>query len=105
MVSFEEMVEESKKHAEEEKERKRQYNRMWMEDLRKQGIEPTFDEDGKSLIPPKKETWDHPSTMENSTATVLWIVAMVISLLFKNGWVLCILETIVWWKHITRHNR
>lgn len=46
---------------------------------------------------------DHPSTMENGTATILWIGAMVVSLLFKGGWALCIFETIVWWKFITRH--
>jgi hypothetical protein len=47
---------------------------------------------------------DHPNTMENGTATFLWIVVMIISILFKGGWVLCILETIIWWKFITRHN-
>ena len=47
---------------------------------------------------------DRPGTMENSTATFIWIVSMIISALFKGGWVLCILETIAWWKFITRHN-
>lgn len=45
---------------------------------------------------------DHPSTMENGTATFLWAVAMIVSLLFNGGWVLCILETIIWWRFISR---
>ena len=48
---------------------------------------------------------DHPNTMENSTATFLWVVVMVVSILFKGGWILCVLETIIWWKFITRHNK
>lgn len=46
---------------------------------------------------------DSPGTMGNGAATFFWVVAMVISALFKHGWALCILETIVWWKFITRH--
>lgn len=45
---------------------------------------------------------DHPNTMENGPATFLWIAAMVVSLLFKGGWMLCILETVVWWKFVNR---
>lgn len=47
---------------------------------------------------------DHPNTMENGTATTLWIVIMIISLLFNGGWILCILETVVWWRFINRKN-
>lgn len=47
---------------------------------------------------------DHPSTMENGTATFLWIAVMGVSILFKGGIILCVLETIIWWKFITRHN-
>ena len=45
---------------------------------------------------------DHPNTMENGPATFLWIVAMIVSLLFNGGWILCILETVVWWKFVNR---
>ena len=51
------------------------------------------------------ENCDHPNSLENSEATIVWIVAMGASILFKGGWALCILETIIWWKYITRHKR
>lgn len=47
---------------------------------------------------------DHPSTIENGTATFFWIIIMIVSMLFDGGWILCILETIIWAKFITRHN-
>jgi hypothetical protein len=105
MITFDDMIEERKKHEEEEKEFQRELNRLRMEDLRKNGIEPTFDEDGNSIIPPKKETWDHPNTMENSTATILWIVVMLVGSIFKGNWVIWIIATVVWAKFITRHNK
>ena len=46
---------------------------------------------------------DHPGTMENGTATLIWVVLMIVSALFKHGWIPCILETIIWLKFITRH--
>lgn len=105
MITFDEMIKEREKHAEEEREFRRKLNRLRMEDLRKQGIEPTFDEDGNSLIPPKKPTYDHPNTMENSTATILWIVVMIVGSIFKDRWMLWIVATVIWAKFITRHDR
>jgi hypothetical protein len=60
------------------------------------------------VAPPRKKAYpkercDHPNTIEDSTATVFWIAAMIISLLFKGGWAMCILETIAWWKFISRY--
>ena len=104
MIKFDDMIEERKKHEEEDREFRRKLNKLHMEDLRKQGIEPTFDEDGNSLIPPEKEMWDHPNTMENSTATILWIVVMLIGSIFKGNWVIWIIATVVWAKFITRHD-
>ncbi len=51
------------------------------------------------------ERYEHPDTMDNAPATILWLIAMGVSILFKGGWVLCILETIIWYKHITRWNK
>ena len=83
--------------------------KSWHQELVEKGYTPQFDEDGNSTSEFQDTSFygdcDHPSTMENSTATVLWIVVMIISLLFKGGWILCILETIAWWKHITRHKK
>lgn len=47
---------------------------------------------------------EHPNTMENSTATFFWLIAVVVLMLFKGGWVLGIIATVIWWKFITRHS-
>ena len=52
-----------------------------------------------------RKTYDHPNTMENSTATILWLVSMGVSALFVGGIILWIPETILWWKFITRHKK
>ena len=105
MITFEDMIEERKKHEEEEKEFRREINRMRIEELRAQGLEPMFDEDGNSLVPPEKTTYDHPNTIENSTATVFWIAALLIGSIFKGNWVIWIIATVIWAKFITRHDR
>lgn len=83
--------------------------RSWRQELIEKGYTPQFDEDGNSTSRFQDSGFygdcDHPNTPENSTVTIFWIVGMIISLLFKGGWALCILETIAWWKFITRHNR
>ena len=105
MITYEDMIKEREKHAEEEKEFQRKLNRMRIKELRDEGLEPMFDEDGNSLIPPEKETFDHPNTMENSTATVLWVVIMVVGSIFKDNWLIWIFATFIWFRFITRHDR
>lgn len=84
---------------------------MWRQELIEKGYTPQWgedDNDNDTQSNKNKDFYgdcDHPNTMENSTATILWIVAMIISLLFKGGWALCILETIAWVKFITRHDK
>lgn len=79
------------------------------QELIDKGYTPLWDENNNSTHPDKDRglygDCDHPNTPENSTVTIFWIVGMVITLLFKGGWVLCILETVAWWKFITRHNK
>lgn len=58
--------------------------------------------------PPKeveKKTphYDHPNTMEDSTATVLYIVVMIGGLIFVDWWLLWIMATAIYLKFITRH--
>lgn len=89
------MLEAAEQWREENRE-ERMKNEQTQEELRRQEYQRVIQRDAY-------ETYDHPNTMENSTATIVWIVVMVISLLFKGGWALCILETIIWWKFITRH--
>lgn len=80
-----------------EKEEKREQERL--EELAKQGIVPP----DPNTYP--KKYYDHPNTMENSTATVLWIVVMLVGSIFKGNWVIWIIATVVWAKFITRHDR
>lgn len=49
------------------------------------------------------ENCDHPNSLENDEATLLWIVVMAIATIFKGNWVIWIVATIVWRKYITRH--
>ena len=46
---------------------------------------------------------DHPNTMENSTATVLWIVIMIVGSIFKGSLIIWIISTIIWLRFIMRH--
>ena len=96
-------VEEMRKYAEKYKKEREEFNKQLEEsrlkDLEKKGIKP-FDE---SQIP--KKYCDHPNTMENSTATVLWIVVMLVGSIFKGNWAIWIVATIIWLKFITRHKK
>lgn len=105
MITFDDMIKEREKHQEEEKEFQRELNRLRIKELRDKGLEPLFDEDGNPTTPPKKPTYDHPNTMENSTATVLWIAVMVVGSIFKGNWVIWIIATVIWAKFMTRHDR
>ena len=99
MPSYEEMRKFLDKIGEEAKERDKRRDEERLKRLKDMGLKP-FDE---SQIPPKR--CDHPNTIEDGTATVFWIVGIIISLLFKGGWVLCIIETVAWWKFITRYKK
>lgn len=54
-------------------------------------------------VPSKKPQYDSPYAMENSTATFLYIVTMIIGTLFQDRILVYVAATIVWWKYITRH--
>jgi hypothetical protein len=99
MPTYEEMRELRQKREREREEFNKKREEMRIKELEAKGIKP-FD---ISQVPPQR--CDHPNTMEDSTATIVWIVAMIISLLFKGGWALCILETIIWLKFITRYKK
>lgn len=81
------------------KEREEKQDKERLEELAKKGIFPP----DPSTYP--KKYCDHPNTMENSTATVLWIVVMLVGSIFKGNWVIWIIATVVWAKFITRHNK
>ena len=49
------------------------------------------------------ENYDHPNSLEDSEATIIWIVVMAVATIFKGNWIIWILATIVWRRYITRH--
>jgi hypothetical protein len=49
------------------------------------------------------ENCDHPNSLDNVEATIVWIVVMVIGAIFKGNWIIWIIATIIWLKYITRH--
>ena len=49
------------------------------------------------------ENCDHPNSLENSEATIVWLVVMVIGTIFKGNWIIWIIATIIWRRYITRH--
>lgn len=48
---------------------------------------------------------DHPDSLENNEATILWIVVMAVATIFRFNWIIWIVATIIWRRYITRHKR
>jgi hypothetical protein len=46
---------------------------------------------------------DHPNSLEDTEATIVWVVVMVVGAIFKDSWLIWIVATIIWRKYITRH--
>lgn len=97
MMSFEECQEMGRKIREEERKRNERMAKIRDDELRKIGI----DSNVQKSIEPK---YDHPSMPEDGFVTVLYIVGMVTSLLFKDFWIPWVILTIVYGKFITRHD-
>lgn len=51
------------------------------------------------------ENCDHPNSLENDEATILWLVVMAVATIFKGNWLIWIIATIIWRRYITRHKR
>ena len=49
------------------------------------------------------ENCDHPNSLENSEATILWLIVMAVGTIFKGNWIIWIIATIIWLRYITRH--
>jgi hypothetical protein len=81
------------------KEREERLDRERLEELAKKGIVPP----DPNTFP--KKYCDHPNTMENSTATFFYIIAMLVGSIFKGNWIIWIIATVVWAKFITRHDK
>lgn len=99
MPTYEEMNEWREKWKKERAEFNAHLEELRLKDLKEKGLKP-FDE---SQVPQKY--CDHPNTMENSTATVLWIIVMLVGSIFKCNWAIWIIATVIWAKFITRHDK
>ena len=51
------------------------------------------------------ENCDHPNSLENNEATILWLGVMIVATIFKGNWAIWIIATIIWRRYITRHKR
>ena len=51
------------------------------------------------------ENCDHPNSLENNEATIVWLVVMAVAAIFKGNWLIWIIATIIWRRYITRHKR
>ena len=99
MLSYEErskIIQDVKKQHEAEERRRVESH---LAECRKNGI---FPPDPKTYPEPR---CDHPNTMENSTATILWIVVMLVGSIFNDRWIIWIVATIIWLKFITRYKK
>lgn len=99
MPTMEEMKEWREKYKKEQEEFEKELDEIRRKEWEKKGIKP-FD---MNTVPPKRS--DHPNTIEDSTATVLWIVVMLIGSIFKVNWVIWIIATVIWRKFITRYKK
>ena len=98
MLSFEKYQEIGKKIRESEERRQERLEYIRKDELRKRGIDP-------DVRQPSKTRYDHPCTPDDGFVTILYIVGMVGSLIFKDFWMLWIALTVGYVKFITRHDR
>lgn len=99
MFTPEELEEMRNKRRKEREELNRRIDELRHKEWEEKGIKP-FD---TSQVPPQRR--DHPNTMEDGTATVLWIVVMLIGSIFKGNWIIWIIATVLWAKFITRYKK
>lgn len=99
MPTYEEMNEWREQWKKEQAEFQKELDEIRGKEWEKQGVKP-FDID---TVP--KQRCDHPNTMENGTATFLWIITMLIGSIFKGNWVIWIIATVIWAKFITRYKK
>lgn len=97
MISFEEAQAMGKRIKEEQDRIQKMMDETRKAELRKQGIDP----DSHKSVKPR---YDHPSTPDDGFVTVLYIIGMVASLIFKDFWIAWIMLTVAYSKFITRHD-
>lgn len=97
MLSLEEYQEMGKKLREEKEALNKRCAEIRRDELKKQGV----------IIEEKEHKFhgdcDSPYAMENSTATILYIITMVGGSIFTDRILIWIFATIIWFNHISRH--
>ena len=48
---------------------------------------------------------DSPNTMENSMATILYIIIMLVGAIFKDCWLIWIMATVIFIRFLNRHKK
>lgn len=99
-LSFEDHMKIAKDVREFKKEWDKKQEQTRIEELKKMGIQPKGTHSNQENF---HGDCDHPNTLENGSATVLWLIVAIGALIFKGGWVLSIIATFVWFNFITRH--
>lgn len=66
---------------------------------------PTVDKETRRIEDSKKMYvyTDTVNALENSEATILWLVVMGVGAIFKDRWIIWIVATIIWLSHIFRY--
>lgn len=95
-MTMEEIVALRNHSIEQDKRRKAEAETKKQEEMKRLGIKPK---------PPQKPTYDHPNSLENDEATVLWIVVMAVGSIFVDRIWIWIVATFMWYRYITRHSR
>lgn len=99
MPKYEEMNEWREQWKKEREEFDKYLEELRLKELEEKGLKP-FD---TSQVPQKRH--DHPNTIEDGTATVFWIVIMLVGSIFKGNWIIWIVATVIWAKFITRYRK
>lgn len=95
MSSYEEQMKFIHEAKEQDEKRKAQAVKKWQENCQTNNVGYDVETD--------KQYWDSPYAMENSVATIFWIVIMVVGTIFKDSWMIWVIATFIWWKFITRN--
>ena len=100
LPSIEEYQEMNRRIKEKNAKRKEEMRKARIKELEKRGViveENNFEDN--------KKHYDSEYTMENSTATFIWVVVMLVGTIFNDRWLIYVFATIIWLRFITRHKK
>ena len=97
MISLEECQAIGEKNREEERKRNENMAKIRNDELRRLGV-------NVDAQPSVKPQYDHPSMPEDGFVTVLYIVGMIASLIFKDFWIPWLILTAGYGKFISRRD-